>query len=245
MCNNERMRFDGIGLHPDNAMNIVLKLYDEQPTQAEKIKLLTNNQAKVAIKSKAVDERFKSGQIIDVNAGELIGLGLVASYYNYYGERLGNTYQVMVGIEDSVKAQTENVLSDGAIWHDQTKQKMLYQTVMFQGYHPEQPVTTESIIQQINHKTGSVRSRYPENCGLIVNMFAEAADFDLKRISAESNYKEYSQVFLVGYHLPALDYGYVFNLGEQRRPTLTVGLERHPMDDEWGFNYADSTRVQI
>ena len=234
------MRFDVIGLHPDNAMNIVVNLYDKCTTDDEKVKLLTSNRSKVTLKSSATDERFKSGQTIDINAGELLGLGLVASYYEYYGN--GNTYQVVAGVEDSVKAQTENVLSDGTIWHDQTKQKMLFQTVMFQGFHPAQPVTSERIIEQINHKTGTVRSRYPDNCGLIVNLFGSDANFDLNRIAAESNYKEYIDVYLVGYQLPSLQYAYVFRLGQPLPPSLTVKLDRHPIDDEWGFNYADSTR---
>jgi hypothetical protein len=236
------MRFDAIGIHPENAVNIVVKLYDEQPTENKKIKLLTSNNTKVTLNSKTIDERFKSGQTIDINPGELIGLGLVASYYNHYGQRSGNTYQVVTGVEDSVKAQSENVLSDGAIWHNQTKQKMLFQTVMFQGYHPKQPVTTERIIEQINLKSGIVRDRYPDNCGLIVNMFAEVANFDLKRIAAESNYKDYTDVYLVGYKLPALDFAYVFRLDEKPQPTLTVRLNRNSIGDDWNFNYSDSTR---
>ncbi len=235
------MNLDVIGLHPDSAMNIVVNLYHQKSTTPDKLKLLTSNRSNITLQSKTLDERFKSGQTIDINAGELLGLGLVASYFEYYGN--GNTYQVVTGVEDSAKSQIENIISDGAIWHDQTKKKMPFQTVMFQGYFPtQQPATTEKIIKQINLKTGVERQRYPENCGLIVNVFASEAEFDLNRIAAESNHSEYNDTYIVLHQLPSLEHANIYRLGDPLPPSLTVRLEKHPVDDEWQFNYSDSTR---
>lgn len=240
---NTSMNFDAIGLHPDNAIGIVLKLYDEQHDTPAKVSLLLNNRPFEKLPSKATDERFKSGMTIDINAGELMGIGCVATYYNWCGEAQSNTYQAMVGVEDSVKAQSENILSDGAVWHDQSKKKMLYQLVLVQGYYPKQTVNTDHVISQINLKTTDVvRAGYPENCGLIVNVFSEAGEIDLARVTKESNFSKYTEVLVVIYQLPSLQMANVYKVSKQRQPSLTIGLERHQMDEQWEFNYSDSKR---
>jgi hypothetical protein len=76
---------------------------------------------------------------------------------------------VVVGVEDGVKSNVENYLSDGGIWDNQTKEKMLYQQVAVQGYFPKSVINNEHVARIIQEKINK-RSRYPENCGLIVNI---------------------------------------------------------------------------
>ena len=239
------MNFDGIGLHPDNAMGIVLKLYDGVTTPKERIHLLLHNRPLTNLNSKDLPPNFASGKTIDLNASELLGLGTVASYYNWASEDAGtgNTYQAFVGIEDSAKRQEENVLSDGAIWHDQAHAKMLIQQVMAQGYFPEKKISDEDIAAQINKKAKR-RSDYPDNCGLIVNLYSQSGEIDLDAIrkEAKDDIAAFNDVFLVWYKLPALDFARVMYLSEPTARSLVIQLRRNPMDDTWGFNYDGKLR---
>lgn len=233
------MNFDMIGLHPDSAMNIVLKLYDSKASENEKVKLLLENRAVEKLNSVDLPPNFSSGITIDINAGELLSLGAVVSYFNWIGSMGdGDSYQVGVGIEDSVKAQTENLLSDGTIWHNQSAEKMVVQQVMVQGYFPNKVIRSSDIVKQIKHKA-NMRDRYPDNCALIVSIFSESGDYDFNIIRKEAGLEiaKFNDVYLVTYALPSLDRAAVFYINDQRAPNLTIQLKRHPMDEEWRFNY--------
>lgn len=239
------MNFDGIGLHPDNAMRIVLKLYDEATTPKEKIDLLLHNRPLQNLSSADLPPNFASGTTIDLNASELLGLGAVASYYNWTSQQAGtgNTYQAFVGIEDSAKAQAENVLSDGAIWHDQAHAKMVMQQVMVQGYFPGHKITSEDVVAQINKKAKR-RADYPENCGLIVNLYSQSGDIDFNAIrqKAKADIEAYTDVYLVLYGLPALNFARVTYLSQPLARNLIIQLKRTPMDGTWSFNYDGKIR---
>jgi hypothetical protein len=239
------MNFDGMGLHPDNAMGIVLKLYDGVATPKERIDLLLHNRPLANLKSVDLPPNFASGKTIDLNASELLGLGAVASYYNWTSEEAGtgNTYQAFVGIEDSAKKQEENVLSDGAIWHDQAHAKMLIQQVMVQGYFPERMITDKDVAAQISKKAKR-RSDYPNNCGLIVNIYSQSGELDLDAIrqDVKEDIAGFNDVFLVWYRLPMLDFARVMYMSEPTARNLVIQLRRNPMDDTWGFNYDGKLR---
>ena len=145
------MNFDAIGFHPGNALKIALKIFDDQKTQDDKIKTILNNRPIKNLNSVDLPPNFISGKTIDLNVSELLGIGCVATYYNWSSEegKTGNTYQAMVGAEDSAKNQIENVLSDGAVWHDQARQKMLAQQVMVQGFFPEKPIANADVVDAI------------------------------------------------------------------------------------------------
>jgi hypothetical protein len=239
------MNFDGIGLHPDNAMGIVLKLYDAVATPKERVDLLLHNRPLANLNSEDLPPNFASGKTIDLNASELLGLGTVAAYYNWTSQQVGtgNTYQAFVGIEDSAKAQTENVLSDGAIWHDQAHAKMVVQQVMAQGYFPERTITSEDVVAQINKKAKR-RKDYLDNCGLIVNLYSQSGniDFNAIRQKAKDDIKAFTDVFLVWYELPALSLARVTYLSEPTARNLIIQLKRNPMSGTWAFNYDGKLR---
>ncbi len=232
------MNFDGVGLHPDNAIKIVLNMYDGKSTK-DKISLLLNNRPIAKLNSIDLPANFASGTTIDLNEGELMGLGAVVSYYQWVAEQAGtdNTYQAFVGIEDSAKAQTENVLSDGAIWHDQAHAKMLVQQVMVQGYFPVTKVDNAHVIAQINKKADR-RADYPDNCALIVNIFSQAGEIEIEGIrkDAKQAIEAFTDVYVVWYQLPALDIARVIYLSNPTAPDLTIALARYEHDDEWRFN---------
>ncbi|MCW1908043.1 MAG: hypothetical protein KIH63_001740 [Candidatus Saccharibacteria bacterium] len=237
------MNFDGVGLHPDNAIKIVLGMYDGKSTK-DKISLLLNNRPIAKLNSIDLPANFASGTTIDLNAGELMGLGAVVSYYQWVAEQAGtkNTYQAFVGIEDSAKAQTENVLSDGAIWHDQAHAKMLVQQVMVQGYFPATKVSNAHVITQINKKAAR-RADYPDNCALIVNIYSQAGEIEIEGIrkGAKQAIEVFADVYVVWYQLPALDIARVIYLSKPTAPNLTIALARYEHDDVWHFN-VDSKR---
>lgn len=233
------MNFDVIGLHPDNALKIALKIFDDQTSQNDKIKTLLNNRPIKNLNSVDLPANFISGKTIDLNVSELLGIGCVASYFNWSSEegKTNNTYQAVVGVEDSAKNQIENVLSDGAVWHDQAHQKMLAQQVMVQGYFPEKQINNADIVDAIKKKLKQ-RSSYPDNCMLIVNVFSNVGT--INRITIWNDIKDlaksFTDVYVVIYNLPLLTTANVSYVSEPDARGLTIMLKRHEHEDEWRFN---------
>lgn len=233
------MNFDVIGLHPDNALKIALNIFDTRNSVDDKIKVLLNNRPIKNLNSVDLPVNFTSGKTIDLNVSELLGVGLLASYYNWSSEKAGtrNTYQAVVGIEDSAKQQVENLLSDGAIWHDQPRKKMLVQQVMTQGYFPQKAITNSDVVGAIKKKMEQ-RDSYPENCILIVNAFGNMISIDRSKIynDIKDLANAYTDVYLVIYNLPLLTLANVSYISEPNARGLTIKLERYEYEDEWGFN---------
>lgn len=228
-----------IGLHPTNALKIALKLFDNKQTTKEKIKLLLNNRSVSNLESVDTPKDFASGKTIDINTGELLGIGSVAAYYNWMSEVAGtsNTYQAVVGIEDAGKNQIESQLSDGAIYHDQANQKILAQQVMAQGYYPDKWITSQDVIDAVKKKC-TERHNYHENCILIVNVFGDKVNIDRKiiydKISKLS--EPFTDTYMVIYGLPSLSVAHVSFLSELDARGLVIQLERHEYEDIWRFN---------
>lgn len=228
-----------IGLHPDNALKIALKLFDNKQTTDEKVKLLLNNRPIKNLESVDTPKDFASGKTIDINTGELLGIGSVATYYNWMSEEAGtdNTYQAVVGIEDVGKSQIESQLSDGAVYHDQTNQKILAQQVMTQGYFPDKWITSKDVIEAVKKKCDE-RQSYHENCILIVNVFGDKVNVDRKEIYDEiSKFSEqFTDTYMVVYGLPSLNMAHVSFISEINARGLAIKLERHEYEDIWRFN---------
>lgn len=233
------MNFDAIGLHPDNALKVALKIFDDQTTQEYKIKTLLNNRPIKDLNLIDLPPNFISGKTIDLNVSELLGIGCVSSYFNWSSEeaRVHNTYQAVVGVEDSAKSQIENVLSDGAVWHDQTRKKMLAQQVMVQGYFPERQVSNADIVDAIKKKLKQ-RNSYPDNCMLIVNVFSNISAIDRTTIWNEIKdlADPFTDVYVVIYNLPSLTMANVSYASEPDARGLTIVLKRYEYADEWQFN---------
>lgn len=228
-----------IGLHPDNALKIALKIFDDQTSQDNKIKTLLNNRPIKNLNSVDLPANFISGKTIDLNVSELLGIGCVASYFNWSSEegKTRNTYQAIVGVEDSAKNQIENILSDGAIWHDQAHQKMLAQQVMVQGYFPEKQIGNADVVDAIKKKLKQ-RGHYPDNCMLIVNVFSNISA--INRMTIWNDIKDlaesFTDVYVVIYNLPLLTAANVSYVSEPDARGLTIMLKRHEYEDEWRFN---------
>lgn len=231
-----------IGLHPDNALKIALKLFDNKQTTDEKVKLLLNNRSIKNLESVDTPKDFASGKTIDINTGELLGIGSVATYYNWMSEEAGtdNTYQAVVGIEDVGKNQIESQLSDGAVYHDQTNQKILAQQVMTQGYFPDKWIASKDVIEAVKKKCDE-RQSYHENCILIVNVFGDKVNVDRKEIYNEiSKFNgQFTDTYMVVYGLPSLSMAHVSFISEPDARGLAIKLERHEYEDIWHFNKMD------
>lgn len=234
------MKFDVIGFHPTNAIKVALSLFDNQQSVEEKVKLLLNNRPVSNLNSIDLPKNFASGKTIDLNAGELLGIGCVAAYYNWSSEQTGtgNTYQAVVGIEDPGKRDIETLLSDGGIWHNQEEAKILAQQVMAQGYFPEKTVTNADVLGAIRKKMEK-RDSYPENCILIVNVFSDNVAIDRETINGEikSLTNAFTDVYVVVYNLPLLTLANVSYVSQIDARGLTIQLERHQYENEWRFNY--------
>lgn len=228
-----------IGLHPDNALKIALKLFDNKQTTNEKVRLLLNNRPIKNLESVDTPKDFASGKTIDINAGELLGIGSVAAYYNWISEEAGadNTYQAVVGIEDVGKNQIESQLSDGAVYHDQTNQKILAQQVMTQGYFPDKWITSKDVIEAVKKKCDE-RQSYHENCILIVNVFGDKVNVDREAIYEEISKlpEQFTDTYMVVYGLPSLSMAHVSFISELNARGLAIKLERHEYEDIWRFN---------
>lgn len=231
-----------IGLHPDNALKIALKLFDNKQTTDEKVRLLLNNRSIKNLESVDTPKDFASGKTIDINVGELLGIGCVASYYNWMSEQAGsgNTYQAVVGIEDAGKNQIESQLSDGAIYHDQTNKKILAQQVMAQGYFPDKWITSQDVIEAVKKKCAE-RQNYHENCILIVNVFGDKVSVNRKEIYDEISKlpEQFTDTYMVVYGLPSLSMAHVSFISELDARGLAIKLERHEYEDVWYFNKVD------
>lgn len=236
---NRGMNFDVIGLHPDNALKIALSVFDAPTSVDEKVKTLLSNRPVKNLNSIDLPRNFASGKTIDLNASELLGVGIVADYYMWASQEAGtgNTYQAVVGVEDAAKSQIENVLSDGAVWHDQARKKILAQQVMVQGYFPKKTVTNSDIVAAVEKKMEQ-RDSYPENCILIVNVFSEIAVIDRETIYQDIKdlVNPFTNVYVVIYNLPLLTLASVSLVSESGVRGLTVDLQRHKYEDEWHFN---------
>lgn len=228
-----------IGLHPDNALKIALKLFDNKQTTDEKVRLLLNNRPVKNLESVDTPKDFASGKTIDINPGELLGIGSVATYYNWMSEEAGsgNSYQAVVGIEDAGKNQIESQLSDGAVYHDQANQKILAQQVMAQGYFPDKWITGKDVIEAARKKCDE-RNNYHENCILIVNVFGDKVNVDRKEIYNEicKFPEQFTNTYMVVYGLPSLSMAHVSFISEIDVRGLAIKLERHDYEDVWRFN---------
>ncbi len=125
-----------VGIYPGNAVAQVRYLYNKLP-DTHKTKFLLNERSLPETVKGEIIKEFQSRQTTDINAGEMLGIGIVGCYYNVNGELNGRTYQAVVGIEDAAKSFKETHLSDGAIWENETETKMMYQQTLVQGYFPK------------------------------------------------------------------------------------------------------------
>jgi hypothetical protein len=241
------MKFDGIGMDPDLAANYAVHLIDKAKTPKERVAMLLNNVETPLTAAKNTPKILESKRSIDIYVGELLGIAAAGMFYNWAGEANGNTYQVMVGVEDAVKSGIENFLSDGAIWHDQTKEKMVFQQVTAQGYYPSAPVDSVAVANAITHKV-KLRNQYPPNCGLIVNIYSSEGNVDFKKIAANCDLSSYTAVIINWYQLPEVDKLLTYYLDPVQLannippPSLSVNLKRHPIAADWEYNFDDSVR---
>ena len=227
-------KHDVTASYPEPLINHILHQYDGLD-DSQKANYLKNNRPFKPLNLVDADKRFASGKTIDINAGELLGLSVVTLYLNESGIQGDDTYQVVTGLADQDKSRNETLLSDGAVYEDQTGIKMVFQTTMAQGMVPEKILDAEDIAKVINHKI-SIRQNYPEKCGLIVNVFSKYYVFTPAQVKKTINLSSYNRVFLVLYTLPALDTATVIPLSNPQLPDFPIRLLRHPLDDEWHLN---------
>lgn len=215
-----------VGMYPGNAVAQVRYLYDKLP-ESHRVKLLLNERALPETVKGEIIKEFQSRQTIDINAGEMLGIGMVGCYYNVNGELKGRTYQSVVGIEDAAKSFKETHLSDGAIWENETETKMMYQQTLVQGYFPEaRQVATNDVIVAINEKIERKRrGDYPESSGLIVNVFSSSVGIDLNEVIAACDLGKFASVFCIFYNLPSLEQAMVYLLKKNADPETTDGLK--------------------
>lgn len=233
------MNFDVLGLHPDNALKIALSIFDNKKSIDDRVNALLSNRPIKNLNSIDLPDNFSSGKTIDLNLSELLGIGCVTTYFNWISQqtKTHNTYQAIVGIEDSAKQQIESLLSDGAVWHDQKHIKMLAQQVMTQGFYPKKTITNDDVVAVIDKKIEQ-RESYPNNCMLIVNIFSNHIGIKESTIYTKIKdlAKSFTDVYLVVYDLPSLSLASVSYVSEPDTPSLTIELKRHQDIGEWRFN---------
>jgi hypothetical protein len=230
------MKMRVIGITPGDAINHVLRLC-EGKDDAQVISLLLNNRTTEMPPVNEIPPDFSSGNLVDIFIGELLGLGVMGAWYNFLGQEKGNTYQVVVAVDDASKNDIEYVLSDGAIWHDQAQSKMVFQQVTVQGYHPVKQITNDDIIKTIQSKTNR-RADYPENCGLIVNVYSRAGTVDFDEIIRSCDIEKFDTVVCIVYSLPVYKVASVkfLSKSEPRTRTVDIMFDRFPQGTHWEIN---------
>ncbi len=231
------MNLKVIGMEPGSAVSLALDLYDKKADN-EKVHLLISSKLIDMVDVANLPKDFASGRLVDINAGELLSLGVVGTYYNLLDQAKNKTYQVVVGVDDASKTLTENVLSDGAIWDNQNKGKMPFQQVLVQGFYPERKITEESVIDAINNKI-SKRTQYPNNCGLIVSVYGEKGQINFQKILESCDLDKFQVVFAVTYQLPGLKTAMVARLDKSLAPDVFIQnaknfkLDRFTSKSDW------------
>jgi hypothetical protein len=230
------MKMRVIGITPGDAINHVLRLCKSLDDK-RMVSLLLQNKTTEMPPINKIPTDFSSGKLVDIHIGELLGLGIVGAWYNALGLDSGNTYQVVVAVDDNSKNDIEFVLSDGAIWHDQAQAKMVFQQVTVQGYYPQKHITDMDIINTIQSKTDR-RQDYPDNCGLIVNVYSSTGMFDFVNIMENSDVGKFNVVLCIVYGLPAHKKVFVKYLSKTKRNTLpvTIMLDGFPQGTHWQIN---------
>lgn len=225
-----------IGISSGSAINHVLGL-SKNMNDRQLVNLLLHNKTTEMPPINELPADFASGKLVDIYVGELLGLGVAGAWYDYLGQVGGDTYQVVVAVDDSSKKDIEYVLSDGAIWHDQAQSKMVFQQVTVQGYYPQKHVIDTDIINAIQSKADR-RQDYPDNCGLIVNVYSTKGMFDFANIMENSDIDKFNTVLCVIYGLPARKEAFVKYLSKSERNTLPVNimLGRFPKGTHWKIN---------
>jgi sulfur carrier protein ThiS len=189
-----------IGLHPELAGNFAVYILDKAQTDDEKVALLLNNTPVPKTELDKLPPEFASGVTFDIFVGELLGMAMVGMYYGWSAGD-DNRYQVAVGLEDNRKREVETLLSDGAIWDNQTEKHMVFQQVTAQGYYPQKDIGAHEVALAINKKT-SIREQYPDSCGLVVNVYAAKMEVDFEELASLCDLSSYTHVLLNWYAMP-------------------------------------------
>lgn len=233
---NRIMNMRVIGISSGSAINHVLELSDSM-NDKQLVDLLLHNRTTEMSPVNEIPQDFSSGKLVDITIGELLGLGVTGAWYDYLGQDNGDTYQVVVAVDDNSKKNIEYVLSDGAIWHDQAQAKMVFQQVTIQGYYPQKDITDTDIISAIQSKTNR-RQDYPNNCGLIINVYSTTGKFDFANIMENSDIDKFNTVLCIVYGLPVQKEAFVKYLSKTERNTLpvTIMLDRFPKGTHWQIN---------
>lgn len=231
------MKMRVIGISSGSAINHVLGL-SENMNDKQMVNLLLHNKMTEMPPVNEIPKDFSSGKLVDITVGELLGLGVTGAWYDCLGQDDENTYQVVVAVNDTSKNNIEYVLSDGAIWHDQAQAQMVFQQVAVQGYYPTtKHVTDEDIINAIQSKTNR-RQDYPDNCGLIINVYSPSGMFNFDSIMENADVDKFNTVLCIIYGLPARKEAFVKYLSKTERQTLPVRimLDRFPKGTHWQIN---------
>lgn len=225
-----------VGITSGSAINHVLGLCENMDDK-QMVDMMLHNRTTEMPPINEIPPDFSSGKLMDIYVGELLGLGVTGAWYDFLGQNKGNTYQVVVAVDDFSKNNIEYVLSDGAIWHDQAQAKMVFQQVTVQGYYPRKNITDTDIINAIRSKTDR-RKDYPDNCGLIVNVYSATGMFDFFNIANSSNVESFNTVLCIVYGLPAIKQAFVKFLSKTEPNTkpVTIMLDRFPKGTHWQIN---------
>lgn len=238
-------------IYPGNAIAHVRYLYDSLP-EKYRLSFLKNERSLPESIHGEVIKEFYSRQTMDINASELLGIGMVGSYLNTSGEAANRHFQSIVGIEDASKKTKENYLSDGGIWEIEAETKMIFQQTLVQSYFPKpHSVTTEKIITAINDKVERRRrGDYYDNSGLIVNVFSSDVAVDLGRVTRECDLSSFGSTYVVFYSMPDLSKAIIYYLRNNDSPfaieqlKMNFNLPQFDTEPDWTLNTDKSKWIQ-
>ena len=238
-------------IYPGNAVAQARHIYDNLPVKYRQAFLLHERSLPESIKGEVIKE-FQSRQTMDINASELLGIGIVGTYLNFTGNENGRNFQSIVGIEDSSKNRKENYLSDGAIWEIEAEKKMMFQQTLVQGYYPDpHDVLAENVIKAINEKVEKKkRGDYSEQSGLIVNVFSRSTALDLSEIVKECDIDVFGSTYIIFYSMPDLSKAIIYYLRKGDSPfeieqlKMNLNLSQFNEDPDWTMNTDKSKWIQ-
>lgn len=214
---DKNMKVTVMTMPSEDAVQLALDRYDLEPNSKQPKKLLNNTPVDlVAVTPTDLPKTFSNRNLVEVNLGELLGLGVLGQYYHYFDK--DKLWDVVLGLEDVWKPHTEAVLSDGALKENGQTARMTVQQVMAQDYFNKSGHSLEDIlIEKIKDKEAR-RSDYPEKCVLLASVYSKQGGLDFKRVMDECDMSAFDLYFCIIYQLPSLEQCLVIHLDKNASP---------------------------
>jgi hypothetical protein len=222
---DDRMKVDVFTMPAEDAVQLVLDSYDSDPNGQNPKKLVSSRAVSlIPVDPAQLPKSFKKGRnLIDMNMGELLGLGVLAQLFRQKDNQM---YDIVVCVEDAWNPQRETVISDGALTVHGKDNRMIIQQVMAQdlfGADTNSGKIEEEIIKNITDKNSRMKAKeYPKKSGLLVSIYTEQAHIDLHKVMNSIDTTIFPSYYIIRYKMSDLSEAKIYVLGGSAIPSSAI-----------------------